>query len=114
MAGEVKVTGRYNGTDYLTVTASAAATDHAKVKKINRKKAMEVYDQSTWDAYIKDARLTKMIRKLASGGVPDSIVDTLTSGEAVTEKSRENTVERDGTGELENGEVGGADIGHDK
>ena len=55
-----------------------------------------------------------MIRKLASGGVPDSIVDTLTSGEAVTEKSRENTVERDGTGELENGEVGGADIGHDK
>ena len=37
-AGEVKVTGRYNGTDYLTVTASAAATDHAKVKKINRKK----------------------------------------------------------------------------
>ena len=114
MAGEVKVTGRYNGTDYLTVTASAAATDHAKVKKINRKKAMEVYDQSAWDAYIKDARLTKMIRKLASGGVPDSIVDTLTSGEAVTEKSRENTVERDGTGELENGEVGGADIGHDK
>ena len=114
MAGEVKVTGRYNGTDYLTVTASAAATDHAKVKKINRKKAVEVYDQSTWDAYIKDARLTKMIRKLASGGVPDSIVDTLTSGEAVTEKSRENTVERDGTGELENGEVGGADIGHDK
>ena len=113
-AGEVKVTGRYNGTDYLTVTASAAATDHAKVKKINRKKAVEVYDQSTWDAYIKDARLTKMIRKLASGGVPDSIVDTLTSGEAVTEKSRENTVERDGTGELENGEVGGADIGHDK
>ena len=114
MAGEVKVTGRYNGTDYLTVTASAAATDHAKIKKINRKKVVEVYDQSAWDAYIKDARLTKMIRKLASGGVPDSIVDTLTSGEAVTEKSRENTVERDGTGELENGEVGGADIGHDK
>ena len=113
-AGAVRLTGRYNGTDYLTVSASAAATDHAKVKKINRKKAMEVYNQSTWDAYIKDAKLTKMIRKLTSGGVPDSIIDSLTSGEAVTEKSRENTVERDGTGELENGEVGGADIGHDK
>ncbi len=113
-AGAVKVTGRYNGTDYLTVTASAEATDHAKVKKINRKKAMEVYDQSTWDAYIKDAKITKMIRRLTSGGVPDSIIDSLTSGEAVTEKSRENTVEHDGTGELENGEVGGADIGHNE
>lgn len=110
-AGTVSITGRYNGTDYLTIEASAKATDHAKVEKIKRKQAMEVYDQATWDEYIKDAKLTKMIRSLSKGGVPDSIVEMLTSGEAMTEKSRENTVENDGTGDPENGEVAGADIG---
>lgn len=110
--GEIGITGRFNGEDYLTISASAKATDKAKVEKIRRKKAMEVYDQATWDEYIKDARLTSMILKLGKGGVPDSIIEMLTSGEAVTEKSKENTVENDGTGELKNGEVGGADIGN--
>lgn len=113
-AGTGTITGRYNGTDYLTLTASAEATDKAKVDKINRKKAMEVYDMPSWYAYIKDASLDKMIRKLGKGGVSEDILGMLTSGEAGTEKSRENTDENDGTGELANGEVGGADIGNTK
>lgn len=105
------ITGKYNDTVYLTATARADESDHVKVDEIRRKKAMEVYDQSTWDEYIKDASLTKMIRRLSKAGVPDSIVEALTSGEAATESSRENTVEKDGTDQPENGEVGGADIG---
>jgi len=110
--GTEVVVVKYNDTTYVTLTAKAEEAEKAKVDRIRRKKAMEVYDQSTWDAYIKDAKLNKMIRGLAEAGMPDSIVEMLTSGEAATEKSRENTDEVDGTGEMENGEVGGADIGN--
>jgi len=107
------IEGRYNGTEYVVLTAKAEAVDKADVDEISRSKAMEVYDQPTWDAYIKDAKLSKMFKVLPKAGVPDSIMEMLTSGEAGTEKSRENTDEVDGTGSLQNGEVGGADIGKD-
>lgn len=108
------ITGKYNDTEYLKITAEAQSKDDPKVDRIKREKAMPVYDQSTWDAYIKDAKLAKMIDQLPKAGVPDSIMEMLTSGEAGTEKSRENTDEVDGTAEMKNGEVGGADIGEDK
>lgn len=111
--GTEVITGKYNDTEYVVLTAKAEAVDKAEVDKLSRKKAMEVYDQSTWDEYIKDAKLSKMFKVLPKAGVPESIMDMLTSGEAGTEKSRENTDEVDGTGDMKNGEVGGADIGKD-
>lgn len=107
-----QIRGLYNDTLYLTILASASQTKGAKVEKISRSKAKTIASQSDWYAYVKDSSLSKMIGMLSDVGVPDSIVESLSSGEAGTESSRENKTEQDGQpGELENGEVGGADIG---
>lgn len=111
--GQEQIRGLYNDTLYLTISASAAQDDSAEVEKISRSKAVPVCGQSDWYAYVKDSTLSDMISDLSGVGVPDSIVESLSSGEAGTESSRENKVEKDGESpELQNGEVGGADIGN--
>ena len=86
---------KQNDTPYLTLTVSVARNEKAKVDRIDRKGAVTVTDKSSWQSYIADSRLTKMIHSLKDGGVPDSIIESLTSGEAGTEAARENKVERE-------------------
>lgn len=82
-----------NDTPYLTLRASANRIRKAKVSRIDRKSAVTVTDKSSWQAYVADSHLTKMIIMLAGGSVPGSIIESLTSGEAGTEAARENKVE---------------------
>jgi len=49
---------------------------------------------------MKDAKANELLEKLSKGDVPSSMVEQLTSGEAGTEASRENTEEKDLNGQI--------------
>lgn len=80
---------------WCTVTTDLYALDEIELDTIDTSEAVEVTDEESLAAYMRGAKVTRMIEKLADAGVPQEYIDKLTSGEASTESSRENVEETD-------------------
>ena len=66
----------------------------ASMHEMDFSDAFTVDSRKAFFKYMRDASAIRMFEKLSSAGVPQEYVDMLTDGEAATESSRENTVER--------------------
>ena len=80
---------------WCTVTGDLYEADELELDEFDTSDAITVSDEESLAAYMRGAKVTRMLEKLADAGVPQGYVDKLTSSEASTESSRENTVELD-------------------
>lgn len=84
-----------NGDEWFALTADLKKTDSAGLDELDLSEAFRVDSRKAFFKYMRDASAIRMFEKLASAGVPQEYVDMLTDGEAATESSRENTIERE-------------------
>ena len=68
--------------------------ENTSLDEMDLSDAFTVDSRKAFFKYMRDASAIRMFEKLSSAGVPQEYVDMLTDGEAATESSRENTVER--------------------
>ena len=82
-----------NGDLWCTLSLDARQVGSTDIDPIDTENAITVASEEDLDAYMRNANVHAMLEKLADAGVPQEYVDMLTSGEASTESSRENTEE---------------------
>ena len=82
-----------NGDLWCTLTLDAKKVESTDIDPIDTQNAVTVSSEEEFAAYMRNANVNAMLEKLADAGVPQEYVDMLTSGEASTESSRENTEE---------------------
>ena len=80
---------------WCTITSDLYAVNDIELDEMDISEAVEVTDEESFAAYMRGAKVTRMIEKLADAGVPQEYIDKLNSGEASTESSRENVEETD-------------------
>ena len=80
---------------WCTIASDLYAVDAIEFDEMDISEAVEVTDEESFAAYMRGAKVTRMIEKLADAGVPQEYIDKLNSGEASTESSRENVEETD-------------------
>ena len=80
---------------WCTVASDLYAVNDIELDEMDISEAVEVTDEESFAAYMRGAKVTRMIEKLADAGVPQEYIDKLNSGEASTESSRENVEETD-------------------
>ena len=83
-----------NGEEWFTLTADIRKVENTSLDEMDLSDAFTVDSRKAFFKYMRDASAIRMFEKLSSAGVPQEYVDMLTDGEAATESSRENTVER--------------------
>ncbi len=86
---------RVGDEEWFTLTAELKEVKETSLDELDLSEPFTVDSRTAFEEYMRDASAINMFEKLSGAGVPQEYVDMLTDGEAATESSRENTVEKE-------------------